>query len=331
MMNPHDWPAWVRWPARTFSPIYGAAMSFRNAMYDRSWKRTIHVGVPVISVGNLSVGGTGKTPCVEWVARQCSEAGYSVCLISRGYKSGSGGFNDEAMVLEDNLPDVPHLQNPDRVGSAEIAITELEANCLILDDGLQHRRLHRHFDIVLIDTTCPPQRDWLLPGGTLREHAGEGLRRADAVILTRCDQANDVAVTRKWIEGFVRPGTPIAESTHAPIAPPPWNSTPVAMVCGIGNPAAFRQTLITIGGHIIAERRFPDHHRYTRSDVESLSVWASQLPPDTNIAITQKDHVKLRLTHLSGHLVTPIRIGLSFRNGEAELVSRMLAAVESVS
>lgn len=289
------------------------------------------MGVPVISIGNLSVGGTGKTPCVEWVARQCSEAGRSVCLLSRGYKSGTEGFNDEALVLEDNLPDVPHLQNPDRVRSAEIAIQELEADCLILDDGFQHRRLDRDFDIVLIDTTSPPQRDWLLPGGTLREQAGQGLRRADAVILTRCDQAHDVTVTRNWIESYVRPGTPIAETIHAPIEPPPWNRTPVAMVCGIGNPAAFRQTLVSIGGQIIAEKRYPDHHRYSRSDVESLSVWASQLPPGTNIAITQKDHVKLRLTHLSDHLVTPIRIGLSFRNGEAELVSRMLAAVESAT
>lgn len=331
MMNPHDWPAWVRWPARSLSPFYGAATSFRNVMYQRGWKRAIRVGVPVISIGNLSVGGTGKTPCVEWVARQCSEAGRSVCLLSRGYKSGTEGFNDEALVLEDNLPDVPHLQNPDRVRSAEIAIQELEADCLILDDGFQHRRLDRDFDIVLIDTTSPPQRDWLLPGGTLREHAGQGLRRADAVILTRCDQAHDVTVTRNWIESYVRPGTPIAETIHAPIEPPPWNRTPVAMVCGIGNPAAFRQTLVSIGGQIIAEKRYPDHHRYSRSDVESLSVWASQLPPGTNIAITQKDHVKLRLTHLSDHLVTPIRIGLSFRNGEAELVSRMLAAVESAT
>src|SRR5262245_12493692 len=156
-------------------------MRLRNWLYDRGWKRTHRAAVPVVSVGNLTVGGTGKTPCVEFVARWFRERDRRVAILSRGYGS-TGGANDEAMVLEENLPDVPHLQGADRVALAAAAVEELESEVLVLDDGFQHRRLARDLDLVLVDATNPWGHGAVLPRGLLREPAS-GLRRAGAVLL----------------------------------------------------------------------------------------------------------------------------------------------------
>src|SRR5262249_5942270 len=142
--------------------------------------------VPVVSVGNLTVGGTGKTPCVEYVARFYRQLDRRAAILSRGYGS-AGGHNDEALLLEENLPDVPHLQGADRVALAAAAVEELESEVLILDDGFQHRRLVRDLDVVLVDASNPWGYGYLLPRGLLREPKSS-LRRASVVLLTRCDQ-----------------------------------------------------------------------------------------------------------------------------------------------
>src|SRR5262249_25329340 len=134
-------------------------------------------------------GGTGKTPCVEYIARFYREMGLLVAILSRGY-GAEHGPNDEALVLEENLPDVPHLQGADRVGLARAAVQELESEVLVLDDAFQHRRLARDLDIVLVDATNPWGHGHLLPRGLLRE-SPHGLRRAGVVVLTRCDQVSD--------------------------------------------------------------------------------------------------------------------------------------------
>src|SRR5439155_4635434 len=128
----------------------------------------------------------GNTPCVEYLARHYRDLGLRVAVLSRGYGAREGR-NDEALVLEANLPDVPHLQGADRVALARIAVEELESNVLVLDDGFQHRRLARDLDVVLIDATEPWGYGYLLPRGLLRE-SPRGLKRAGAVLLTRCDQ-----------------------------------------------------------------------------------------------------------------------------------------------
>ena len=117
-------------------------MAVRNAGFDRGWNKSHRAAVPVISVGNLTLGGTGKTPMVEWLARWYRRRGLRVAILSRGYGQ-DGGLNDEGQVLEENLPDVPHLQGPDRVALAGIAAHELETELIVLDDGFQHRRLAR--------------------------------------------------------------------------------------------------------------------------------------------------------------------------------------------
>src|SRR5262249_31870064 len=145
--------------------------------------------VPVISVGNLTMGGTGKTPCVEYVSRRLSDRGHRVAILSRGYGEGDGP-NDEALVLEQDLPDVPHLQGADRVALAHMAVDELESEVIVLDDGFQHRRLGRSLDLVLIDATQPWGHGFLCPRGLLRESPGE-LARAHVLIITRCDHISE--------------------------------------------------------------------------------------------------------------------------------------------
>jgi tetraacyldisaccharide 4'-kinase len=250
-----------------------------------------------------------------------------VAIVSRGYGSADGAQNDEAMVLEENLPDVPHLQDPDRYAAVERAVEELESELVVLDDGFQHRRLFRNLDIVLIDATQPPMNDRLFPRGTLREPVAS-LRRAGAVVLTRCDQVpqDEVKTLRSWI-GARWPNLPIAATEHRATGLTGCSGEaagletlcdrPVAGFCGIGNPAAFRTTLATERANVVAFRSYPDHHRYTRADVADLIQWAKSLSPEAVIATTQKDWVKLRVAELAGRPLWAVRIGLVFRDGEA--------------
>src|SRR5438876_5539483 len=173
---------------------YGSAVHLRNWCYDRGWLPTHRPPVPVISVGNLTAGGTGKTPCVEYLARFLQARGLRPAVLSRGYR-GNGRPNDEALILEANLPDVPHLQGKDRVTRASQAVRVFGADVLILDDGFQHRRLRRDLDLVLIDAMNPWGHGRLLPRGLLREPISS-LRRADAVIVTRLDQAQPAEIER---------------------------------------------------------------------------------------------------------------------------------------
>ena len=188
------WPECQRAGLWLASVPYGLAMRVRNRLYQSGWKKSFRAPVPVVSVGNLTLGGTGKTPCVEYVARLYRQHELRVAILSRGYGS-SGGRNDEAMVLEDNLPDVPHLQGADRVALAMTAVEELESEVLLLDDGFQHRRLQRDVDIVLVDATNPWGHDHLFPRGLLREPPAS-LRRAGVVMLTRCDQVTTTSRDR---------------------------------------------------------------------------------------------------------------------------------------
>ena len=177
---------------------YAWAVRLRNRGYDRGWIGAYRSPVPVISVGNLTVGGTGKTPCVEYLARYFQDHGTRVAILSRGYGSLNGP-NDEAQVLAENLPGIPHLQGADRAAIARQAVEQLAAQLLILDDGFQHRRMVRDLDIVLIDATNPWGHNRLMPRGLLREPLAS-LRRAAVVILSRADQvavsALDAIATR---------------------------------------------------------------------------------------------------------------------------------------
>jgi tetraacyldisaccharide 4'-kinase len=247
-----------------------------------------------------------------------------VAVLSRGYGADRGP-NDEALVLEENLPDVPHLQGADRVALAGVAVEELEAELLILDDGFQHRRLARDLDLVLLDATNPWGYGSIFPRGLLREPPSS-LRRADAVLLTRCDQVTESDVSRLASDVRDRaPGRPVVETAHAPVAwvqhghpdrpPEALHGRPVAAFCGLGNPDAFRHTLRAIGADPAYFRTYPDHHAYTRADVDDLRAWARRQPADAVLATTQKDLVKLRTDRLGERDLLALKIGLRVRPG----------------
>jgi tetraacyldisaccharide 4'-kinase len=310
------------------SLFYGLAIRIRNLAYARGWARSCRVEVPVVSVGNLTVGGTGKTPCVEYVADFYRRRDVRVAVLSRGYGSEDGGLNDEGLVLSENLPDVPPLQGADRVALARAAIDELESEILILDDGFQHRRLVRDLEIVLIDATVPWGHGYLLPRGLLREPLSS-LRRAHAIVLTRCDQVepDELAALLHRIAKLA-PGVVVAETEHraeelinddASEELALLRDRPVVAFCGLGNPEAFRHTLCDLGAVLTDFQAFPDHHAYTRTDVARLRAWVRAQPADAVIVTTQKDLVKLRLRDLSGRPLWAVRIRLTFRAGQTDL------------
>lgn len=328
----------LRAALRAVSVPYGGVVRLRNWLYDRGWKRTERASVPVVSIGNLTLGGTGKTPCVEYVARFYRQHERRVALLSRGYGAGNGP-NDEALVLEENLPDVPHYQGADRVALARTAVEESESEVLVLDDGFQHRRLARELDLVLIDASQPWGHGCLFPRGLLREPP-TSLRRAHVVLLTRCDQVSDSERGRLREEiAQYAPGVPLVETVHQPIE---WirsdqrtagldctAARPAVAFCGLGNPEAFRHTLRTLGIDIQDFRTYPDHHAYTRADVEALRAWAAGQAKDCLIVTTQKDLVKLRVTQLSGRELWALRIGLHISSGEEELHRRLRSVIAS--
>jgi tetraacyldisaccharide 4'-kinase len=316
---------------------YRAAIAIRNRAYDRGWLAVHRADVPVVSVGNLTVGGTGKTPMVEWVARWFRDHGKRVVILSRGYGQVQG-LNDEGRVLEDNLPDVPHLQDADRVRSARIAVEELEGELVVLDDGFQHRRLARDLDLVLMDALDPFGLGRLLPRGLLREPVSS-LRRADVAVLSRADlvAAGERAAIRAGAErraGAIR----WVEARHAPLdlvdaetATWPLDELAgrtVAAFCGIGNPEGFRRTLGPLCGALRDLRVFPDHHDYSAADVDSLAAWARDSAADL-VLTTQKDLVKLRGLRLGPAPLRALRIGLEIIAGQDVMEDALARLLES--
>lgn len=316
---------------------YRAAIAVRNLGYDRGWLEVHRAGVPVVSVGNLTVGGTGKTPMVEWVARWFRRRARRVVILSRGYGQVEG-LNDEGRVLEENLPDVPHLQDPDRVRSARIAVEELEAEVLVLDDGFQHRRLARDLDLVLLDALEPWGLRHLLPRGLLREPPSS-LRRADLVVLSRADLVSPVersairaAAERRvgdlrWVEARHAPMN-LVDSEGVVYPLDEIEGQPLAAFCGIGNPESFRRTLAPLCGSLLDLRVFPDHHAYDAADVESLIAWAQSIGADL-VLTTQKDLVKLRCARLGPVPLRALTIGLEILSGENvmdDAMARLLIA-----
>lgn len=311
---------------------YRLAIWARNRAFDWGIIRTERVMLPVISLGNLTTGGTGKTPLAAYIARWFREHNVRVAILSRGYGAEPGRVNDEALVLEQLCPDVPHLQGADRVYSARIAADELESQLLLLDDGFQHRRLGRNLDIVLIDATNPWGYGRMLPRGLLREPLSS-LRRADLICLTRVDLVAPAVLVsirttlqhwnpqaRLCETRFVSPGLINAEGERAD-----WSQIPregAVGFCGIGNPASFRQTLasqqITLSDS--AWREFPDHHNYTPTDVHELQKWCREHQA-TVACCTQKDLVKLQVTHLGDTPLWAVEQGVEVTAGHAHLQS----------
>jgi len=292
---------------RVPAALFGSLARLRSALYRRRVLPAYRVDTPVISVGNLSAGGTGKTPACVWVVQALQALGLRPGLLSRGYGRGDQSVNDEGLLLERLLPGVPHVQDPDRVAGAR-RLEEQGVDAIVLDDGFQHRRLVRDLDLVLVDATRPwglaapveggePVKA-MLPRGLLREPPS-ALARATALMITRSD-----AVSPERLEALtaelraLAPGCPLALARHAPVALFSFeedrllprdigelDGSEVDLLSAIGNPEAFETTVAGLGATVASHRAFPDHHVYQASDLEGLG--------SRPVVTTAKDVVKL--------------------------------------
>jgi tetraacyldisaccharide 4'-kinase len=279
--------------------IYRPLMALRNLAYDRRVLTIRRLPVPVISVGNLTVGGTGKTPLVALLCSRCRAQGRRVAVLSRGYRADLNGTNDEARLL-----DAPVVCDPDRHAGGRRAIAG-GADCLILDDGFQHRRLHRDLDLVCIDATRPFGRDdghngALLPLGFLREPRA-ALRRADAIVVTRTDQV-DARRRERLATALATYDRPVFTTCHRAVGLQPLaggETRPPADLAGrralvvsaIGHPAAFERLVRDLGAEVVAVERFADHHAYTSAEAQALAARARAT--GATLLTTAKDAVKL--------------------------------------
>ncbi len=279
---------------------YANLLRLRNLAYALGVLPTRHAPRPVISVGNLTAGGTGKTPMVVHVVTRLRELGHDPGVLLRGYKADGDGDSDEAEVLRRALPGVPVIARPDRVAASEQLVEQSpDVDVIVLDDGFQHRRLGRDVDLVLIDATDPFGVNHVLPRGLMREPPG-GLRRADAVIVTHCASVDDEArqaVDERIARYHGRP--PIAHVAHAWRDVVDRDGQPVAAgrarvlaVCGIGNPDAFFHAA-SRRFTVAAAVRLPDHAAYTDALLTQLLVQGRSVGADA-LLTTEKDWVKLQ-------------------------------------
>lgn len=331
-------PVLARCGLQLLSWAYELGVRARNGAFDRGWKRIQHAPVPVVSLGNITTGGTGKTPLAAFVAHYYAKRGVRVAFVSRGYRAGKEEQNDEARVLAQLCPEVPHVQGPDRVRGAARAVAEFGSQLVILDDGLQHRRLARDLDIVLIDATQPWGYGHLLPRGLLREPLA-ALTRADLVLLTRADQVDpeqlDVLrgqVTRLnprcGIADFVFPPERLVNAAGREERLECWRGSRVAAFCGIGNPAAFRTGLESLGYIVGDFRVFPDHHDYSEAELDEVARRADSISADA-IVCTQKDLVKIKRELLGNCPLWAVAVGARAIRGEEVVNAKLMQVISS--
>ena len=308
------------WP---LSFVYAGVTATRNWLFDAGIRRVHRVGVRVVSVGNLTVGGTGKTPLVVELVARARAAGFVPGVLARGYGRAAGAeLNDEGLLLRGRYPDLPQVQDPDRVAGAERLIAEHGVDLVILDDGFQHRRLGRDHDIVCVDARDPFARFRTLPAGDLREPVS-GLRRADAVVMTRAAGLDDAALEQRVQAIRRRAGRradlPVFAAVHRPrdlLHLPDGTVEPVERLAGrrvhllaaIARPESFVTTVRELGADVDRVHRFPDHHLFTAAEL--LAVRTAAADRDAVVVTTEKDAVKLGPD--AGRVIV-LRIDLAFR------------------
>ena len=308
-------------PARALlylsSMVYRLIVALRNRFYDRQILKSGRLSCPVISVGNITVGGTGKTPCVIGLARMLQQSGFKCSVISRGYGGknpqpvnivsdgnsvllGAESAGDEPLLIARSLPGIPVITGAKRILTGQAAIDRFGSNVLICDDAFQHRQIVRDIDIVLLDAAKPLGNGYLLPRGPLREPK-ENLQRADCIILTRAEGTEPL---HPDVAGIVsRAGIPVFRSDHQfreliiprkdhLAAQNILQGKKVCAFCGIAQPASFKKLLIEAGSEVMSFMEFPDHYTYDRNDLEDLKKYFLKYNADYWIT-TEKDAMRL--------------------------------------
>jgi len=289
------WTLPLRGLLRVCSGCYAAAVAWRNRRFNRG-TGAYTVGVPVISVGNITTGGTGKTPLVIEIVRRLQQRGRRVAALSRGYKAAPGRAGDEIQMVAHRVPHAVCIADPNRVAAAQRVIAEQHVDVIVLDDGFQHRHLARDLDVVAIDATCPFGFGHLLPRGLLREPVAS-LRRAGLIVITRADQVeeNELRALHARLDE-IAPAVPRANCRHRVTGLVQPDGTPSSFAIGqdvgvlcfsaIGNPDAFETTVRQLGAALRG------HIRYERADLIRVVSEAEHLAADV-VLTTEKDAVKL--------------------------------------
>jgi tetraacyldisaccharide 4'-kinase len=298
------------------SLAYGLGVRLRNRLFRSGALKTHEIDAPVISVGNLTTGGTGKTPLVKWLAIELSSSGQRVCVLTRGYRRNSSGRivvsdNDSLRANFDQAGDEPFLLGQElqgraavvcdanRVAAAEWAIKNLSSQTFILDDAFQHQRIRRDFNILTVDATNSWGNRKLLPAGILREPISQ-LTRADCIVITRADEVDtsELLAEIRSLAGNIPIFTSRMRLVQARALGGPYQTEaihrqdPVAAFCGIGNPDSFFSLLRREAFDVVHERAFRDHYRYTQADIHRLTTEAIARGAKA-IVTTAKDAVKL--------------------------------------
>ena len=282
------------WP---ISVVYGWVTQVRAFLYDKGVLRKKRLNGAVISVGNLTVGGTGKTPMVVWLAEKFLAAQKRVAILTRGYK-GSSGTSDEVELMKRRLGErVAFGVGTDRYAEGRRLESQGAIDVFLLDDGFQHLQLARDVDILMLDGSKKIRGEWLLPAGSLREPIS-ACSRADLTVVNRKHERPDIqardslehhifyAQTR--LLGFRRCG-----QSETPFCANQMGEGPFFAFCGIGNPEAFFQDLQSWHMTITGKRKFRDHHRYRQGDIRELEQLGTQSGAKA-LLTTEKDEQNLK-------------------------------------
>lgn len=326
------WAAPARAALALAAAPYRAAIALRNRHYDRTAAST-RLPIPIISVGNITVGGTGKTPFVIDLAQRLERMGRSPAVVSRGYKADSGESNDEELLIRRRCPGVVCVADPDRAAGVDRACGQFGADAIVLDDAFQHRRLARSLDIVLVDATCPFGFGHLLPRGLLREPEG-ALRRADLIVVTRCDQVSRDELTRLERRLRAIAADPMMlRCTHRVIGVDALDGSPLdgsidgkraVVFAGVARPDCFAATVASLGVEIVGRQWWPDHHHYRSRDIVALRN-AGRFPPRDLFLTTEKDAVKLaRLPGLDPTGIGVVRVAIDFEGDGGTMLDARL-------
>ncbi len=315
----------------TLTYPYSVVLKTRNVLYKNGFIKSTKLPVKVFSIGNITTGGTGKTPLVEIMAKTLHQSGRKVAILSRGYGSNNLSqknndiVNDECLVLRENLQDVQIFAGKDRVKNGEKVIRNYGIDCIILDDGFQHFKLRRDLDVVVIDSLNPFGGEYLVPRGSLREPL-KNLRRADIFIISHCDQSSENAIKSICMRlKQLNADAPVCESIHRPVHVEDLTGSSILELewlkgkriyglSAIGNPESFAFTLKELGADLIKHRIYYDHHVYTMEEIDGVVSEANSLGADA-IVVTQKDIVKIKKMNIKGANILSLKIELEITKG----------------
>ncbi len=315
----------------TLTYPYLTVLKTRNVLYKNGIIKSTRLPVKIFSIGNITTGGTGKTPLVENMAKTLCQCGKKVAILSRGYGANNLShnkndvINDECIALRKNLHDVHILVGKDRVENGEKAIRDYGVDCIILDDGFQHFKLKRDLNVVVIDSLNPFGGEYLLPRGSLREPL-ESLRRADIFIISHCDQSSEKTIKSIYTRlKQLNSDAPVCESIHRPVLLEDITGSSslglewlkrkkIYGLSAIGNPESFASTLKGLGAELIKHRVYCDHHAYTLRELDGVVSEAKLLGVDA-IVVTQKDIVKIRNMNIKNANILTLRIEFEITEG----------------